>query len=491
MKLKHLIISVFISFILLNLTQIKAEESISETPELDNTKITDQYNLIAPLKLSIIKTDNYYVDLEDVLNIAVENNINLQIKEEQEKIDKLDIYTQASELLPSVIGTYDQSRFQGGFQIFGNETFMVHRSSIAPRLALEYTIFSGGETVYKILAAKRTHNATIYSITNEKDQLLLDASIAYYELVKANKFLQISIEEIKESKELLNLNLQRLEVGLGTKLEVSQSESQLAVSKNDYIEASKNILVTTQNLNKILNLPLEINLIPKTDKIEKITLLETPNIKDLIEKALENRSDLKEIKELKKVYLAQRGVALSKFFPTLTFSTYWGGMGPRFHDLNDQKSVGYGVKLDLLKNLGVNYISNYKKSGPMLKQVDLQIQQKLREIETNLSNAILEAETTEKQIEVAKAGLKASEDSYQFATERLEAGVGTNIDVLTAHTKLTTARINLVKSLIDYNKSQIALLRSSGDISINQITNKQDSKQNTEIIKPETNQETK
>lgn len=481
MKAKYLILLLFISILLLYNTQLFAQQTDTTTIEplnqVPEEQIIEQDTLMEPLKLSIIKTEDYYVDLKDILNIALENNIGLQIKNEQKTIDKLDIYTQASELLPSVVGTYDQNRFQGGFQIFGNDSIMIRRSTVAPKLALEYTLFTGGETFYKILAAKRTHTATIYSITNAKDQLLLDASIAYYELLGYNKYLQISLEEIKESKALLKLNQKRLDVGLGTILEVSQSESQLAESKRKYIDANKMILKASQNLNRILNLPLELNLIPKTDKIEKITLIETPHIKELIEKAIENRSDLREIKELKQVYLAQKGIARSKFFPTLTFSTYWGGTGPRFHDLNDQKAIGYGIRVDLLKNLGVNYLSNYKKSAPLLKQVDLRVQQKLRDIETELADSILEAETTDKQIEVAKIGLKASEDSYRYASERLEAGVGTNIDVLTAQTRLTTDRINLLTALIDYNKSQITLLRSTGDISINKITNEADNKE--------------
>lgn len=491
MKAKYLILSLFICILLMCNAQAFAQETSNTTADpLENSpeeQLIHKDTLMEPLKLSIIKTDNYFVDLKDVLNIAIKNNIGLQIKNEQKKVDKLDIYTQASELLPSVVGTYDQSRFQGGFQIFGNETLMIHRTSIAPKLALEYTLFTGGETLYKILAAKRTHKATVYSITNAKDQLLLDASKAYYDLVGANKYLQISLEEIKESQELLKLNKKRLEVGLGTILEVSQSESQLSESKRKYIDANKQILITSQNLNRILNLPLELNLIPKTDKIEKITLVKTPNIIELIEKAIENRSDLKEIKEQKRVYLAQRGIARSKFFPTLTFSTYWGGTGPRVHDINDQKAIAYGVRVDLLKNLGVNYISNYKKSSPLLKQVDLRVEQKLRDIETDLANSILEAETTDKQIEVAKIALKASDDSFKYATERLEAGVGTNIDVLSAQTRLTTARINLLKALIDYNKSQIALLRSSGDISINKIINDTDNnglKETESLIEP-------
>ncbi|MEW5821113.1 MAG: TolC family protein [Cyanobacteriota bacterium] len=426
-------------------------------------------DLMAPLKLSIAKTENYFVSLEDVLKLAIENNIPLQITKEQEKIDKLDVYTKISALLPDVIPSYDQSRFQGGFQIFGNQTFLFARTSITPRLTVNYKLFSGGESVYNILAAKRTHKATEYSIINSANNLLKDTTNTYYELLKANKILEIAKKEVEESEALLELNQSRLDVGLGTILEVSQSESQLAESKRKYIDANKNILKITQHLNRILNLPIELNLIPSDTEILKHTLINETEMSTLLDLAVENRADLQEIKQLKKVYMAQRGVARSKFFPTLDLQVYWGGQGPRFSDIEEQRQIGYGVRLDFLKNLGMNYVSNYKKSKPLLKQVDLRIEQKWRDIETEIADALLEAETSERQIEVAKTGLKAAEDSFSYATERLKAGVGTNIDVLSAQTRLTTSRTNLLSSVIDYNKSQINMMNSIGIITIDKI----------------------
>ena len=433
----------------------------------------DNDNLMAPLKLSIAKTENYYVDLETLLNVAIENNIGLQIVQQQKRVAKLDVYTAYSELLPDVMPSFEQSRFQGSFQIFGNESFMIHRSTVNPKLVLDYTLFSGGENIYKILAAKRQHQATEYSFLNSKKRLLYDTANTYYDLKKAMKSLEIAKKEIDESEAILNLNKQRLKAGLGTILEVSQSEDQLALSKRKFINANTYILKTTQNLNKILNLPLELNIIPSDPEIKRNQLFTEVDMPVLLDRAIENREDLKEIKEIKRVYMAQRGIARSKFFPKLMFTTYWGGTGPRFHDIGEQRYIGYGVYLGFLKNLGVNYIANYKKSAPMLKEQDLKIQQKWRDIETEIADALLDYETADKQIIIAKTGLKAAEDSYKYASERLKAGVGTNIDVLSAQVRLTAARTNLLDSVIEYNKAQIALMHSIGLISVDKIIGKE------------------
>lgn len=430
-------------------------------------------NLMAPLKLKIAKTDNYFVTIEDVLRAAQENNIPLMIEKEDKKIDRLSVIEAYSELLPDVIGSYEQSRFQGGFQIFGNQSYLFARTTIAPRLSLNYSLNGGGEEIYKILAAKRQLNVTKYGIKQSNKDLLLDTTEAYLELLKTIKRLEISKKEIDAAQETLTLNKKRLEVGLGTILEVSQSEEQLANSKKQFITANKNILKSSQALNRILNIPVEINLIPLEKDFKAVTLVEKLDMEKLLDIALTERDDLKMIKEQKRLFMAQRGIARAKFFPTANLSMYWGGQGPRFSGLEDQKQIGYRVELDFLKNLGVNYLANYKKSGPLIKQQELKLQQKIRDVETELANALLEAESSQRQIDISKTGLKSALNSYKYATERLKAGVGSNIDVVTAVASLTRARNDLVESIIDFNKAQINLLHSIGLISIDNIISKE------------------
>lgn len=459
-KFKHNIIItiILVMCIILNTNIVKAQES------------TD--NLIAPLKLKIAKTDNYYVTIEDVLRAAEQNNIPLLIEKENTHIDKLSVIEAYSELLPSVIGSYEQSRFQGGFQIFGNQSFLFARTTIAPRLSLDYSLNGGGEQIYKILAAKRQLNVTKYGVNQTTKTLLLDTTNAYLELLKAIKRLEIANKEIEAAEETLNLNKRRLEVGLGTILEVSQSEEQLANSKKSFITANKNILKSSQALNRILNIPVEVNLIPLETEFKPVTLVDKLEMEPLLNIALSERDDLKLIKEKKALFMAQRGIARAKFFPTAHLSMYWGGQGPRFSDLEEQRQIGYRVELDFLKNLGVNYLANYKKSGPLIKQEELKLQQKIRDIETELANALLEAEASERQIDISQTSLNAANNSFTYATERLKAGVGSNIDVVTSLASLTRARTDLVESIIDYNKSQVGLLHSIGLISIDNIISK-------------------
>ena len=66
---------------------------------------------------------------------------------------------------------------------------------------------------------------------------------------------------------------------------------------------------------------------------------------------------------------------------------------------------------------------------------------------------------------------KAKED-YKIAQVRYTAGVGTNLDVMDAESKLTTAQSNYYNALYQYNSSKADLDRAMGimvDLDVNKF----------------------
>ena len=86
----------------------------------------------------------------------------------------------------------------------------------------------------------------------------------------------------------------------------------------------------------------------------------------------------------------------------------------------------------------------------------------------------MEYESTLKEIDIAKKGLVSAKKSFEYATERLDAGVGTNIDVLSAQVQQTQARFGLLDTIINHNKSKINLLYYLGIISKDKILGQKD-----------------
>ena len=66
----------------------------------------------------------------------------------------------------------------------------------------------------------------------------------------------------------------------------------------------------------------------------------------------------------------------------------------------------------------------------------------------------------EENIETARVAVNQAREALVLANLRLDAGVGTQLDVLTAQSELTDAEGNLVSALLGYNRALAALQRA-------------------------------
>ena len=79
-----------------------------------------------------------------------------------------------------------------------------------------------------------------------------------------------------------------------------------------------------------------------------------------------------------------------------------------------------------------------------------------------VQQAYLNLRSAEQTIQSTQTAVKQGQENFRIATLRYRAGVGTNLDVLDAETKLTESRNNYVDALYNYNVSISALEQATG-----------------------------
>jgi outer membrane protein len=81
-----------------------------------------------------------------------------------------------------------------------------------------------------------------------------------------------------------------------------------------------------------------------------------------------------------------------------------------------------------------------------------------------IRSAVRTLETSYKQVQAYKVARELSERKLAAEEERLRVGLSTNYVVLQYQRDVTTARVQELKSIIDYNVAQSGLDRSMGTI---------------------------
>jgi outer membrane protein TolC len=99
----------------------------------------------------------------------------------------------------------------------------------------------------------------------------------------------------------------------------------------------------------------------------------------------------------------------------------------------------------------------------------LRYNDELTKVSEQVRTAYLNSLSAETQIEETTAEVESSLEELQFAQERLAAGVGTNVDVITAQRDYTNALVDKARAIIEYDVSQIQLLHAIGTISVGTI----------------------
>ena len=99
--------------------------------------------------------------------------------------------------------------------------------------------------------------------------------------------------------------------------------------------------------------------------------------------------------------------------------------------------------------------------------------QSLREnSDLEVRTAYLNLNAAAQSIDTAKVAVEKAKEDYKIAQVRYTAGVGTNLDVMDAESKLTTAQSNYYNALYQYNSSKADLDRAMGimvDLDVNKF----------------------
>ena len=177
-------------------------------------------------------------------------------------------------------------------------------------LALQETIFQGGQRLFQLRQARKT--ADLYDATLLNTQKILDQSVAQNVvlILTGEKMVMLAQKLLEQRRDMLELATARFEVGTVTRLDVLQAEIDVGSAENDSSSAGRDLQAARENLNELLGIDLESSF-----PLEEIPMM-VPlkfDLDGLVEAAYKNRTDL---------HIAELSVGISKDAVKSTYSGY-------------------------------------------------------------------------------------------------------------------------------------------------------------------------
>ena len=409
------------------------------------------------------------ITLEQAIELSLQNNKDVQTTKLQVEQSALALREARAALFPTLdLGSgldYSNSAFldsvndqiieeRGEGSLTNPETSSF---TFNTNIAIGYNIYNGGRRGAAIRASQKQLKSSELELESVIEQITFDTSSDYYNLQNSDAQVEIENAAVEDAQQTLK-DAQLLEkAGLGTRFDVLRAEVELAQAQQRLSTAQANQNISRRQLAETLSVSHDTDL-STADKIEEAGTWSL-SLPESIVQAFENRAELQQLLLQREIGAEQRKIALSQVRPTLSADATYS-INDDFEDsfdISDQYSVGLNLSWRLFDGGAAR--ASARQSDKDIEIAETQFANQRNQIRFAVEQAFYGLEANQKNIGTATKEVELAEESLRLARLRFQAGVGTQTDVIEAQTQLTTARGNLLSSIIDYNQSYADLQR--------------------------------
>ncbi|MDW7679259.1 MAG: TolC family protein [bacterium] len=404
--------------------------------------------------------------LEQCLNLAFDHNPQLQSY--QAAVEEA-----AARTVEVRSGFYPSVNFNAAAGRYESEDKTGSRDNYQATFSARYPVFQGFRTSASYKAADANYKANQSQFLQEKSDLRLKVTEAYYRLLQAERLVQVAEQSLKRGQLHLDFANARFNAGLASRSDVLKTKVELSNTNLALIVARNAKLAAAGKLNVLLGRPAHSSIEIKDDLegrtfsvfIDSVALRQ--NVDWLIEAAFRSRPDLRKIEQQLVTQQAALRIARSDYFPTLSLEANYSYSGEATSDLQGSSYIGANISLPLFS--GFSRPAQVAQEKWALQSLSQQQQAVRHQVSLEVWNAFLEIKQASERIVDSQIFYENSLENLHISEGEYREGVGSMLDVIDAQTALVTAEKSHIEALADYQIALAALARAVGRDDIEEI----------------------
>ena len=402
--------------------------------------------------------------LFDSLNSAYLNNPKLNAERANKRASMEEQRGSYSEFLPSVtISGYISEQNNAGTS---ESNFEPSEQS----MKIEQKIFQGFGGVANLKKKKYGYNIAEFKLKKIEQETLLAAAEAHAGLLLNIKKVNINLINIDLLERQIETDQNRLDKGEINLTDLAQSESSFLGAKAELITAQNDLVTSKANFEKIIGKKVPDNI----QEIKKIKINLPESLAAAYGISNSENPDLQIASlefEQSKLDVTIAGSDLS---PSATLSYKIAEQDDISATIQDrtQQTVTATATWPLFS--GGDNIFNFRKARELRNQKELLLQDSKKKIETDVTNAWSNYQSSKSVLDSIRSQVKAAEIANEGITLEYESGSSrTTLEVIQSRTILLNSRINLASSERNFLISQFNLLAAVGRLTAKQLNLKQ------------------
>tara|TARA_R110001632_G_scaffold65_7_gene265 strand:+ start:1270 stop:2694 length:1425 start_codon:yes stop_codon:yes gene_type:complete len=431
--------------------------------------------------------------LQDCIDITIENNLDLKVKELRAKSSEVNFKENRNKILPSLNINYNLGINNGrSIDPFTNSFINQGLTFSNAGLNLDATIFNGFRIKNEIKQSRFNLQASEMEIEEAKQNLTLEVTLLYLQILNNKNVLKLSKARLKITKTQLKRLESQYKNGVGNPATFTDMQGQYTRDQTGNITAANNLKTAVLNLVKLLNINVDSE--NSFENVFESTPLEKYQVSanDIYMDALENLATFKS-KQLR-VDAAKTGIKIARanYYPEVSLfgqlNTNYSSVAQLFTqtgtstvetgdfvsisgqehvvfrnqaqfegskiNYNDQfdnnlnSVIGVAVRVPLFNGFRAkNKIRiekiQHEEAQVNLKQTKFVFKQSIYEAYNNM-------EASFKVYQVLKNQVAAYEESFRVNEVRFNNGISNIVEYITSKNNMETSKLNLSQTKYTY-----------------------------------------
>lgn len=404
---------------------------------------------------------------EDAIKLAIDNNLATLLAHERRNEARGEKQQSLAPLLPNVSGVAYQANltenlvalgFQPGLIPGFNSTFLGPFKNFDARVALRQTIFD--------LSAIRNYQAGSAGVRVvelqeglAREQVASATGLAYLEALRTDRAVIAAQANVDLAQALLQLARDQHAAGVATGVDVTRAETRLAEQQVALAQAQTTSEQARLSLQRIAGLPLG-SALTLTDQLRFVDE-PSPSVETAVAQAAHDRREVQVAEEQNRVSQLERQAARAEYLPSVEFVGDYGASGitPGTSDLPTRRVA---IQLNVPIFNGGLTRGRLTAATSRERQTELELSNIRGQVEEDVRLALTTLRTAAIQVRAADESVTLAERELEMARDRFKAGVGDNLEVVTAQTSLANARVAQVTALAQHNAARLNLAAALG-----------------------------
>ena len=135
-------------------------------------------------------------------------------------------------------------------------------------------------------------------------------------------------------------------------------------------------------------------------------------------------------------------------------------LGRNINSAENTYTISAGIRIPIFQ--GGRAQADIAQSESDLRQSRLQLEDLHNQVEQEVRSALLDVQTTNEQVLVAKQSIDLAGETLKQAQDRFKAGVSGSLDVVQAQESVATANETYIEALYSNNVAKLTLARALG-----------------------------